>query len=134
MAQLLKHHDGIENRSFLLTLLWDGRVKAERIRSDKDPRLRSKAAFALITLASVLPKGEELNLADPAERNGCSTADSNDEGYLLRQQIAESIDNFRGLFHALREATEDTMLEIDQMVNSGTEWRVCSDQVGAKLH
>jgi hypothetical protein len=128
MAKLPKHHDGAEHRFFLLTLLRNGRVKADRIRTDDDPRLRSRAAFALITLASVLPKDEELNLADPAGRIGCSTADANDEGYLLRPRIANSIDDFRGLFHALRRATEDTILEIDRKGRLGAEWRVCANR------
>ncbi len=47
MAKLPQHHDGVEHRFFLLTRLRNGRVKADRIRTDDDPRLRSRAAFAL---------------------------------------------------------------------------------------
>jgi hypothetical protein len=127
MARSPKHHDGAERRFFLLKKLRNGRVKAERIRTDKDPRLRSRTAFALITLDSAPQTDDELNPADAAGRGGCSAAYGGDEGYLLRPQIANSIKGFRGLFHALRDSTEDTMLQIDRMDRSGPEWRICTD-------
>jgi len=127
MAKSPKHDDGSERRFFLLTKLRNGRVKAERIRTDKDPRLRSRTAFALITLDSAPQTDDELIPADAAGRGGCSAAYGGDEGYLLRPQIANSIKDFRGLFHALRDATEDTMLEIDPKSRSDAEWRVCAD-------
>ena len=127
MAKLPKHHDGAELRFFLLTLLRNGRVKADRVRTDDDPRLRSRAAFALITPNSVLPESVESNVASATERDSGRAAERLDEGYLLRPQIAESIENFRGLFHALRDATEDTILEIDRKGRLGAEWYVCAD-------
>lgn len=127
MAKSPKHDDGAELRFFLLTRLRNGRVKAERIRTDKDPRLRSRAAFALITPKSVLPASVESNVASATERDSGKAAERLDEGYLLRPQIAESIENFHGLFHALRDATEDTILEIDPKSRSDAEWRVCAD-------
>ena len=54
MADLPKHQNGIESRFFLLTLLRDGRVKSDRIRTEADPRLRSRRPFALITVDSFL--------------------------------------------------------------------------------
>jgi len=69
MAKLPKHHDGAELRFFLLTLLRNGRVKADRVRTDDDPRLRSRAAFALITPNSVLPASVESNVASATERD-----------------------------------------------------------------
>jgi len=127
MAKSPEHHDGAEQRFFLLTRRRNGRVKAERIRTDKDPRLRSRAAFALIMPSSVLPASVESNVASATERDSGKAAERLDEGYLLRPQIAESIENFRGLFHALRNATEDTLLEIDPKSRSDAEWRVCAD-------
>jgi len=127
MAKLPKHDDGAERRFFLLTKLRNGRVKAERIRTDKDPRLRSRTAFALITPNLVLPASVESNVASATERDSGKAAERLDEGFLLRPKIAESIENFRGLFHALRDATEDTMLEIDPKSRSDAEWRVCAD-------
>ena len=127
MAKLPEHHDGAERRFFLLTRLRNGRVKADRVRTDDDPRLRSRAAFALITLDSVLQTDDELSPADAAGRGGCSAAYGGDEGYLLRPEISNSIKDFRGLFQALRDATEDTMLEIDPKSRSDAEWRVCAD-------
>jgi hypothetical protein len=128
MAKLPKHHDGAELRFFLLTLLRNGRVKADRVRTDDDPRLRSRAAFALITPNSVLPASVESNVASATERDSGKAAERLDEGYLLRPQIAESIENFRGLFHALRDATEDTTLEIDRKGRLGAKWRVCANR------
>lgn len=128
MAELPKHHDGAERRFFLLTLLRNGRVKADRIRTEDDPRLRSKAAFALITPNSVLPASVESNVTSATDRDSGRAAERLDEGYLLRPQIAESIENFRGLFHALRDATEDTILEIDRKGRLGAEWRVCANR------
>ena len=127
MAKLPEHHDGAEQRFFLLTRLRNGRVKADRVRTDDDPRLRSRAAFALITPNSVLPASVESNVASATERDSGRAAERLDEGYLLRPQIAESIENFRGLFHALRDATEDTILEIDRKGRLGAEWYVCAD-------
>lgn len=127
MAELPEHQNGIESRSFLLTLLRDGRVRAERIRAEDDPRLHSKAPFALITVDSFLLTEDERNLADAAGWDAGRLVDGVDEGYLLRQRIAESIEDFHGLFHALRDATEDTMLQIDRMDRSGAEWRICTD-------
>jgi len=114
MEDLLKHQEESERRIFLLTLLKNGRVKADRIRAEDDPRLRSKTPFALITPNSVLPASVESNVASATERDSGRDAERLDEGYLPRPQIAESIENFRGLFHALRDATEDTILEIDR--------------------
>lgn len=128
MAKSPKHHDGAERRFFLLTKLRNGRIKAERIRTDKDPRLRSRSAFALITPNSVLPVRDESNVPGTTERDSGKAAERLDEGYLLRPQIAESIENFRGLFHALRDATEDTILEIDQKGRLGAEWHVCANR------
>ena len=125
MAKLPKHHDGAECRFFLLTLLRNGRVKADRIRTDDDPRLRSRAAFALITLDADLQTDDELNSEDVAGRGACSAAYGGGEGYLLRPPIAKSIKDFRGLFRALRDAIEDTMLEVDRKRRSGAKWRVC---------
>jgi hypothetical protein len=127
MVKLPKHHDGAERRFSLLTLLRNGRVKADRIRTEDDPRLRSRTPFALITPNSVLPASVESNVASATERDSGKAAERLDEGYLLRPQIAESIENFRGLFHALRDATEDTLLEIDPKSRSDAEWRVCAD-------
>ena len=127
MADLPKHQHGIEKRFFLLTLLKDGRVKADRIRTEADPRLRSRRPFALITVDSFLLTEDERNLADAAGWDAGRLVDGVDEGYLLRQRIAESIEDFHGIFHALRDATEDTMLQIDRMDRSGAEWRICTD-------
>lgn len=127
MAKLPKHHDGAELRFFLLTLLRNGRVKADRIRTEDDPRLRSRTPFALITPNSVLPASVESNVASATERDSGKAAERLDEGYLLRPQIAESIESFRGLFHALRDATEDTILEIDRKGHLVAEWHVCAD-------
>jgi hypothetical protein len=128
MAKSPKHHDGAELRFFLLTRLRNGRVKAERIRTDKDPRLRSRTPFALIMPNSVLPASVESNVASATERDSSKAAERLDEGYLLRPKIAESIENFHGLFHALRDATEDTILEIDRKGRLGAEWHVCTNR------
>jgi len=128
MAKLPKHHDGAERRLFLLTLLRNGRVKADRIRTKDDLRLRPRTPFALITPNSVLPASVEPNVASATERDSGRAAERLDEGYLLRPQIAESIENFRGLFHALRDATEDTILEIDRKGRLGVQWRVCANR------
>ena len=127
MAELPKHRNGIEKRFFLLTLLKDGRVKAERIRTETDPRLRSRRPFALITLDSPPLTEHEMNRADAAGWDVGGRVDGVNEGYLLRPRIAESIEDFHGLFRALRDSTEDTMLQIDRMDRSGPEWCVCTD-------
>lgn len=131
MAKLLKDHDGTERRIFLLTRLRNGRVKADRIRTDDDPRLRSKTPFALITVDNIRLTDNETNLEDAARRNLRRVAVLKDEGYLLRPRIARSMGDFGGLFRALRCATEDTVLEVDQTGFSGAEWRVCTKRVGA---
>ena len=128
MAELPEHQDGIESRSFLLTLLKDGRVKGERIRDEDDPRLHSKAPFALITVDSFLLTDDEMNLADAAGWDARRLVDGVGQVDLLRPRIAESMDDIDGLFQALRDAAEDTMLEVDHMGHSGAEWRVCADR------
>jgi hypothetical protein len=131
MVDLSRLQEETERRIFLLTLLRNGRVKADRIRTEDDPRLRSKTPFALITLESVLQADDESNLAGAIERDVNRGADGIDEGYLLRPRIAKSIEDFHGLFQALRNAKEDTILEIDRKGRSGTEWRVSVNRVGA---
>jgi hypothetical protein len=110
MAEFPKDQDRIERRIFLLTKLRDGRVKADRIRTEDDRRLRSRAPFALITI-------DPNHMAD-------------DEGYLLRPRIAELMGDFRSIFQALRDVTEDATLEIDRTDRSAAGWRVCANQVG----
>jgi len=127
MADLPKHQHGIEKRFFLLTLLRDGRVKADRIRTEADPRLRSRRPFALITVDALLLTEVEMNLADAVGWDVGGLVDGVNEGHLLRPRIAESIEDFHGIFHALRDETEDTMLQIDRMDRSGAEWRICTD-------
>jgi hypothetical protein len=129
MAEFPKDQDRIDRRIFLLTKLRDGRVKADRIRTDDDPRLRSKAPFALITVDTNRMADDEANLADAAGQDANRLADGDDGGFLLRPRIAESIGDFRGIFQALRDVTEDAMLEIDRTDRSAAEWRVCANQV-----
>ena len=129
MAELPKHQDGIESRSFLLTLLKHGRVKAERIRNENDPRLHSKAPFALITVDSLLLTDDEMNLADAAGWDVSRLVDGVGQIDLLRPRIAESMGDIDGIFQSLRDATEDTVLEVNQMGSSGPEWRVSTNRV-----
>jgi hypothetical protein len=133
MAEFPKDQDRIERRVFLLTKLKDGRVKADRIRTEDDRRLRSRAPFALITVDTNRMADDEANLADAAGQDANRMGDGADEGYLLRPRIAESMGDFRSIFQALRDVTEDATLEIDRTDRSAAEWRVCANQVGERF-
>jgi len=128
MGSLPKHQEESERRIFLLTLLKNGHIKADRMRTDKDPRLRSRTAFALITLEAVLPAGDESNLSDSTKPSGGSVEDERDEAYLLRRRIAESMEDFRGIFHALRKVKEDTILEFYRTGLRWAGWRVFTNR------
>lgn len=102
MAELPEHQNGIESRSFLLTLLRDRRVRAERIRAEDDPRLHSKAPFALITVDSFLLRDDEMNLADAAGWDVGRLVDGVGQADLLRPPIAKSVGDISGFLHVLR--------------------------------
>lgn len=102
MADLPKHQHGIEKRFFLLTLLRDGRVKADRIRTEADPRLRSRRPFALITVDSFLLRDDEMNLADAAGWDVGRLVDGVGQADLLRPPIAKSVGDISGFLHVLR--------------------------------
>lgn len=129
MAELPTREDGIESRSFLLTLLKDGRVKAERIRAEDDPRLSSKAPFALMTVDSFLLTDDEMNFADTAGLDVARLVDGVGQADLLRPRTAKSFGDISDFFLALGDATEDTTLEIIRAGGSEPEWRVCEDRV-----
>jgi hypothetical protein len=76
---------------------------------------------------------DEANLADAAGQDANRMGDGADEGYLLRPRIAESMGDFRSIFQALRDVTEDATLEIDRTDRSAAEWRVCANQVGERF-
>lgn len=102
-------------------------MRADRVRTEDDPRLRLRAPFALIKVDNIRFTDNETNIEDAAGLDLIKVAILEDEGYLLRPRIAKSIGGIYGFFEALRDATEDTMLELDRKAHSGPEWRVCSN-------
>jgi hypothetical protein len=99
-----------ESRVFLLTAMRDGTVKAERIRSAADTRLRSKQSFAVIRVESFLLTDGEIEALERMSYEPERMVDGIGEAYVLRPRIASRLGGIDEFFAALRDVTEDVLL------------------------
>ena len=120
--------DGVESRRFLLTALKDGRVMAERIFHGEDARLKSREPFAEITVDSFALNDDELDtLAEFTGSEQERLVDGVGEARILRPQVVQRLGGIDGFFDALRDATGDVLLKMNDV--SG-EWGLSGSPTG----
>ena len=91
---------GVTTRVFVLTEIEVGRIKAERVRSPFDPRLRSGRAFAIAAVHSIAACGD-----DPA-------IDGVGEEVILRPRIYDGYSYACNFLSALADVEGDCMLTL----------------------
>ena len=121
-SEFFETQNGITSRTFLLTALTDGRIKAERTLTADDPRLFSPKPFLLVTVDTFLLSDQEIVVLGDVER----LVDGVRMFKILRPQLAKR----RGFdvnvsFNVLRDETGDVLLEPDFEVPLwGPGWHV----------
>jgi hypothetical protein len=121
-SEFFETQDGMASRTFLLTVLTDGRIKAERILTADDPRLSSPKPFLLITVDTFLLSDHEIEVLGDVNRLV--------EGVGMFKVIRPILAKRRGIdasafFEVLRDETGDVLLEPDDEVRlGGPGWHV----------
>ncbi len=121
-SEFFETQDGITSRTFLLTALTDGRIKAERILTADDPRLSSPKPFLLITVDTFLLSDQEVAVLGDVNRliEGVGMTQT------LRPKQAKRLGiDTNAFYEVLRDETGDVLLEPDDEVPLwGPGWHV----------
>lgn len=106
-----------ETHRFLLTKLGNRTVKAETIESPEDPRILSKAPFALIALDRFVVANEELvfdrtdaDLANVAETIDGSVVEGVGVAAIMRPRVAKNLGGIDPFILALTDVKKDVVL------------------------